>query len=124
MSTKSKNTKRKAEVLEATNEDVGDLPKQKKQKLNPTEEAPKNAKIEEKNSTDNSSVDTAVEQIELPPEILVSIFSQLEAKELSSVSRVSQHWWLCARDETLAWSILSPIELVEQTISYNTLRQS
>jgi hypothetical protein len=120
MSTKRKATKRKADAIAATDEESGDLPKLKKQKLHPTnEEAPENVKMEEKIPANNNIDEVAGEQIELPPEILVSIFSQIELRDLSRVSCVSQHWWLCAKDASLAWSLVSTLELVEHSENYN-----
>jgi hypothetical protein len=118
MITKRKATKRKADAIAATYEESGDLPKLKKQKLHPTKEAPENVKMEEKIPENNNIDEVAGEQIELPPEILVSIFSQIELRDLSRVSCVSQHWWLCAKDVTLAWSLVSTLELVEHSENY------
>jgi SNF2 family DNA or RNA helicase len=119
MSTKRKATKRKADAIAATDEESGDLPKLKKQKLHPTkEEAPENVKMEEKIPANNNIDEVAGEQIELPPEILVSIFSQIELRDLSRVSCVSQHWWLCAKDASLTWSLMSTLELVEHSENY------
>lgn len=115
MSTKRKTTKRKADEIAAEDEQC-DLPELKKQKLNPTLEK---SKMEGKILSNNILGAGEVEQIELPPEILVSIFSLLEVRDLSGVSCVSQHWWLCSKDESLTWSLVSTIPLVERLENYN-----
>eukprot|EP00029_Vermamoeba_vermiformis_P013986 TRINITY_DN896_c0_g2_i1.p1 TRINITY_DN896_c0_g2~~TRINITY_DN896_c0_g2_i1.p1 ORF type:complete len:954 (-),score=215.31 TRINITY_DN896_c0_g2_i1:65-2926(-) len=121
MSTK-RAAKRKAEAIASSDEGLADLPKQKKQKLNPgPKELSENEKMGENSTADNNTNEMIVEQVELPPEILVSIFSQLRVKDLSRASCVSQHWWLCSKDETLAWSALSPLDFNEQGANYTGL---
>jgi hypothetical protein len=78
MSTKRKTTKRKADEIAAEDEQC-DLPERKKQKLNPTLEK---SKVEGKILPNKFLGAAEVEQIELPPEILVSIFSLLEVRDL------------------------------------------
>ncbi len=116
MSTKKRGAKRKADAISSVDEESPDLAKQKKQKLNPTVE--ENTKMEENIADNDNTNEVTVDNVELPPEILVSIFSQLENEDLSRASCVCQHWWLCSKDETLAWFTLPPLEFVEQTENY------
>lgn len=112
MSTK-RAAKRKADHISVGDEDSPNI-KPKKQKLNPTtEEVPENAKMKENIPDGNSDHSSPSDQVELPPEILVSIFSQLSNQDLSRASCVCQHWWLCSKDETLAWVSLLPLDLWE-----------
>ncbi len=124
MSTKANRAtnKRKADAISQAEEAV-DQPKQKKQKLNLeliSENSPENVTTEENIREVSNTNEVVGEYFELPPEILVSIFSSLAMKDLSRASCVCQHWWLCSKDESLAWSFLTMNELIEMTYYYRT----
>ncbi len=113
MSTTTRGQKRKAAAIADVVAESQEQ-KQKKQKLNPVaQEEPENAKMAENIPMDSEDNIIISDSIELPPEILVLIFSRLGCQDLSRASCVSQHWWLCSKDETLAWVSLSPIQLQE-----------
>ncbi len=113
-----KDLKRKIDDISATNDsDDATEPQTKKQKLDLTSN---NDQKSSKNQQNNDNVaENIEEQIELPPEILVSIFCQLARADLSCAGAVCQHWWLVSKDESLAWFPLKMFSFLEDTNAYS-----
>jgi len=123
MSTKAKESKKRKADAFLQAEEAADQPKQKKQKLNLEiipEKPPDNVEMEEHFSNISDVNEVVGESFELPPEILVSIFSGLDWQDLSHASCVCQHWWLCSKDESLAWSYVTTKQFFEDSICYST----
>ncbi len=108
--------KRKIDDISATNDsDEATQPQTKKQKLDLTandQKSPKN------NKNDDNAAENIAEQIELPPEILVSIFCQLSRADLSRAGAVCQHWWLASKDESLSWYPIAKFQFMEERNTY------
>ena len=114
----SKSLKRKLDDITPTekSEDSAE-PLLKKQKVNL-------GSNEQENSPKNNEYNQNIaEQVELPPEILISIFCQLSRADLARAGGVCQHWWLVSKDESLSWCPIKSFKFTEDGRAYAQYRK-
>jgi hypothetical protein len=125
MSSSTTKKRKASQVGKSAIVDTAEEPKTKKQKLDLTQEiVQKLDKMQEDEEHETFEHTTPLEQIDLPPEIIIQIFGQLSREDLSVAGQVSRHWWSCSKDESLAWSPLITYQLSEDFITYREVPDS
>lgn len=109
----NKSLKRKLDDITQSDEPKdSEEPQTKKQKLNLGSDQQENSSS---NSQNNENI---IQQVDLPPEILVTIFCQLSRADLARAAGVCQRWWLVSQDESLSWALLKAFQFMEDERAY------
>lgn len=120
----SRKTRTRSEVTEDDNISEEDYePKAKKRRVDlngkvGTKSIKNNFKKSKMEADNHIDTESSLECVELPPEILVQIFGYLPRKDLKSAGKVSQHWALCSKDDSLFWLPIWKIILREDKGAY------
>ena len=117
----SANNTRKRKLEDRISEDdIADTtqPQAKKLKLNSILTLDDNQNSPKNNQNNESLKENTGGQLELPPEILLTIFCQLSRADLVIAGAVCQHWWLVSKDESLTWCSIKNFQFTEDGYSY------